>query len=216
MAVYSTNLIFYTIVILILLAVGAYVYYKYYYVAPDSDYITLINNPTTFKGDYQSSVNLAEIISNRTNILADGSGYGLSIILDMYISNYSSNMAWGSSFTEMKPILNLDDNLMLMYQPSKGHLFLVVKFINALGEIVMTEIDLGVVPLQKWCKNAIIIDENKIVYVRDGTLVKSKTINYIPIIKGMNVSLGKSNHNFGGKVRTLQLVPRPLAINEVI
>ena len=200
MAAYSTNLIFYIIVIFILLGVGAYIYYKYYYVAPDADYITLINNPTTFKGDYETNVNLAETITDRTSILKDGTGYGISIVIDMYISNNSSNMPWGSSFAEMKPILNLDDNLMLMYYPSKGHLYLVVKFINALGEVVMTEIDLGVIPLQKWCKHTIIIDEDKIVYARDGALVKSKTINYIPIIKGMNVALGRRNHNFGGEI----------------
>ena len=125
-------------------------------------------------------------------------------------------MAWGSTFAEMKPILNLDDNLILMYHPSKGHLYLVVKFINALGEIVMTEIDFGVIPLQKWYKHTIIVDENKILYLRDGNLVKSKTINYIPIIKGMNVSLGKRNHNFGGKIRNLQIVPCPVLINELV
>ena len=212
---YSTNLIFYAIVILVLLAVGVYVYYKYYYVAPNQDYITLIDNPTQFKGDYETHINLAETITDRPTLLKDGTGYGITILLDMYISNNSGNMGWGSSFSQMKPIINLDDNLMLSYNPSKGHLYLVVKFINALGEVVMTEIDLGVVPMQKWSKHAIILDQNKIAYVRDGTLIKSRTINYIPIIKGMNVALGKRNNNFYGKIRRLTLVPRALNINEV-
>ena len=86
---------------------------------------------------------------------------------------------------------------------------------NAVGEIVMTEIDMGIIPQQKWSKHAIIIDETKIIYVRDGVLIKSKTINYIPIIKGMNVALGKRNNNFYGKIRRLTLVPRALNINEV-
>ena len=150
---YSTNLIFYCIIFIILLAIGLYAYYKYDYANTNSDYISLINNPTQFKGDYETHINLAESITDRTTLLKDGTGYGITILLDMYISNNSGNMGWGSSFSQMKPIINLDDNLMLSYNPSKGHLYLVVKFINALGEIVMTEIDFGVIPLQKWYKH---------------------------------------------------------------
>lgn len=212
---YSTNLIFYSIIVILLLAIVIYIYYKYYYVSASGDYITLIDSPTQFKGDYESNINLAEIITDRPSLLKDGDGYGITILLDMYISNNSGNMAWGTSFSQMKPILNLDDNLMISYNPSKGKLYTIVKFINALGEVVMTEIDIGVVPLQKWSKHAIILDQNKIIYVRDGTLIKSKTINYIPIIKGMNIALGKRNNNFYGKIRKLQVIPKPLNINEV-
>ena len=212
---FSTNLIFYCIIIIILLAIGLYTYYKYNYISTNSDYIALINNPTQFKGDYETHINLADTITDRTTLLKDGTGYGITIMLEMYLSNNTGNMGWGSSFTLMKPIINLDDNLILSYNPSKGRLYIIVKFINALGEVVITEIDLGVVPMQKWSKHAIILNENKIIYIRDGILVYSKTINYIPIISGMNVILGKRNNNFYGKIRSLTLVPRPLNINEV-
>ena len=212
---FSTNLIFYCIIIIILLAIGLYTYYKYNYISTNSDYIALINNPTQFKGDYETHINLTDIITDRNTLLKDGTGYGITIMLEMYLSNNTGNMGWGSSFTLMKPIINLDDNLILSYNPSKGRLYIIVKFINALGEVVITEIDLGVVPMQKWSKHAIILNENKIIYIRDGILVYSKTINYIPIISGMNVILGKRNNNFYGKIRSLTLVPRPLNINEV-
>ena len=212
---YSTNLIFYCIIFIILLAIGLYAYYKYDYANTNSDYIALINNPTQFKGDYETNINLAESITDRTTLLKDGTGYGITIMLDMYLSNNTGNMAWGSSFAQMKPIINLDDNLILSYNPSKGRLYIIVKFINALGEVVITEIDMGVVPMQKWSKHVVILNENKIIYVRDGILVYSKTINYVPIISGMNVTLGKRNNNFYGKIRSLTLVPRPLNINEV-
>ena len=212
---FSTNFIFYCIIIIILLAIGLYAYYKYNYISTNSDYIALINNPTQFKGDYETHINLTDIITDRNTLLKDGTGYGITIMLEMYLSNNAGNMGWGSSFSLMKPIINLDDNLILSYNPSKGRLYIIVKFINALGEVVITEIDLGVVPMQKWSKHAIILNENKIIYIRDGILVYSKTINYIPIISGMNVILGKRNNNFYGKIRSLTLVPRPLNINEV-
>jgi hypothetical protein len=193
----------------------AYIYYKYYYVSKSSDYITIIENPTQFKGDYESNINLNEIITDRTTLIKDGNGYGITILLDMYISNNSSNLNWGRSFSTMKPILNLNDNIMLMYHPSKGNLYLIIKFINALGEVIMTEINLGIVPLQKWSKHSIVINENRIMYVRDSKLIKSKTINYIPIIKGMNLKIGSKNNNFFGKVKSLQLVPRPLNLSEL-
>lgn len=214
--VYSSNLIFYVIIIIILLSISLYVYYKFFYIFKNNDYITLISKPTQFKGDYESHINLAEIITKRTTLIKDGDGYGITILLDMYISNNSSNINWGSSFSQMKPIINISDNIMLMYHPSKGKMYIIVKFINALGEIVMTEINLGVIPLQQWSKHSIIIDEKHIIYMRDGIIIKSKTINYIPIIKGMNIILGKKNNNFYGKIRKLQLFTRPLNINDIV
>lgn len=212
---YTSNLAFYAIFLIVLISISIFIYYKYYYVSTSSDYITLINNPTQLKGDYESKINLLEIINDRTTLMKDGNGYGITILIDMYISNNAGNMNWGSSFSSMKQILNLNDNLILMYNPSKGRLYLTVKYLNSMGEIVMTEIDLGIVPMQKWAKHAIIIDENHIIYVRDSKLIKSKTINFIPIIKGMNLTIGKRNKNFYGKIRSLQLVTKPLNLNEV-
>jgi hypothetical protein len=140
-------------------------------------------------------------------LLNPGAGHSIEINMEMYVSNHnSSSTDWGSSsYSNKKPIINISDNIILMYSPIKGRLYLFVKYINEQHESIMTQLNLGVIPLQKWSTHIIQITDTHIIYKRDGTVHFSKMINFVPILKGMRVLLGMPGNNFMGKIRKLTL-----------
>lgn len=120
-SIISQNLFYIIIILIISLAIILYYVYKYYF-APNPNIINLIKNPTSFKGEYQSTINLANYFNdNRTSINSNNGDYGFTLELDMYINNNSSNENWSSNFRKMKPIFNLSDNIILFIIHLRAH-----------------------------------------------------------------------------------------------
>jgi hypothetical protein len=196
-------------IIIAVILIGGYWYYNWGGGSASNDIITLIDTPTAFKGDYEMQIDIQERVVNRKSLLKDGTGYGITMILDMYISNNNSNQDWASRYSRMKPIISIDDSIILMYNPQKGRMYLMIKYRATTGDKVFSEIDLGMIPLQKWSQHVIMIGEQNIDYARDGKLIKNKPINFIPIIQGYRIILGKKANNFHGKIRLLHIIPYP-------
>lgn len=76
--------------------------------------------------------------------------------------------------------------------------------------------ELGYAKLQKWTKHIIILEQNRIIYIQDKKIIKGKSLNFIPIISGLQIQLGKMNDNFLGNIRQLNLIPYPQQINNYI
>jgi hypothetical protein len=188
------------------------VIYYLYFSYQTSDTIILINNPTNFKGDYQTTINLQEYIKDRNTLLKVDKGYGITINTSLYISNIANNHNWISNFDKLKTILNIGDNIIIGYKPKIGHIYIILKFRNISGENIYTEQDMGYIPIQKWTNHTIIINEHQIIYILDGKIIASKKLTYIPIIDGMILKLGDKQNNFMGNVKYLDITPYPIEL----
>lgn len=214
---YVNNLFYYVIGLITIICIVFWIYYYYYYNnSKKVDRIILISNPTNIIGEYESKINISNIILNENYLNPIDKGSGITLIWEMYISNNGSNISWYSDFTKSKPIFNLDDNIIIKYHPSKGNLMLYLKYKNINNETTFMEINLGYIKIQKWNNCCLLINENHIIFFVDGNIEKSKSLNIVPIIKGSIIKIGEKNNNFMGKIRKMDLIPYALSVNDIL
>ena len=197
------------------------VIYWYFYVKSSKtgtykDYkLSLINSTTKFINDYHKSYMISTLIKDRPNFIVPGKGNGITIVLDIYINNIPMNASWGTSYRRNKPILQIGESPCIYYIPKTGELSLVMKYRDNPYYSNYPEIKLKDVKLQKWNKFIFVIDNRNIRIYLNGNIIKSRTIDGVPIIYDNEIILGEINNNFNGKVRQLDIYPLPINPNDI-
>lgn len=208
-------------IISIITCVVLSILYWYFYIKPSKtgtykDYrLSLINSTTKFTNDYSKSYPISTLINDRTKFIVPGKGNGITIVLDLYINNISMNASWGSSYRRVKPILQIGESPCIYYTPKTGELSLVMKYRDNPYYSNYPEIKLNDVKLQKWNKYIFVIDNRNVRIYLNGNIIKSRTLDGVPIIYDNEILLGESNNNFNGKVRQLDIYPFPIKPNDI-
>jgi hypothetical protein len=201
-----------TIIAIIVCAALAIIYWSMYVRKTNngtiSDYkISLINSPTVIRPDYAKSYLIPSLISDRKSFLVPGRGNGITIVLDMYINNAPMNANWGSSYGRSKPIIQIGESPCIYYTPKTGNLSLVLKYRDNPYYSNYPEIIYSDLKQQKWNKLIIVIDNRSIRFYLDGNIVKSQTIDGVPIIYDNEIKIGEALNNINGKIRQLDVYP---------
>jgi hypothetical protein len=198
------------------------IYYFYYYLPSKSNVskyqISLLSTETVFDNNYEHSIQMANMVTNRSTLYIPKLGYGLTFAWEMYIPNLSGNDKWQNSFNILKPIITMNDSPQISYHPKKNYLSIVMKYRDNPFYAQFAEIKFDKIKLQKWSKYILVINGRNIQLYIDGTLVSAQYIPSLPVIYDINsdIVLGQVNNNFLGKIRNLNLYPYPLSFSEVL
>ena len=197
------------------------IYYFYYYLPSKSNtskyQISLLSTETVFDNNYEHSIQMANMVTNRSTLYIPKLGYGLTFAWEMYIPNLSGNDKWQNSFNILKPIITMNDSPQISYHPKKNYLSIVMKYRDNPFYAQFAEIKFDKIKLQKWSKYILVINGRNIQLYIDGTLVSAQYIPSLPVIYDINsdIVLGQVNNNFLGKIRNLNLYPYPLSFPEI-
>ena len=197
-------------------------YYVYYYLPSKSNtskyQISLLSTETLFDNNYEHSIQMANMVTNRSTLYIPKLGYGLTFAWEMYIPNLSGNDKWQNSFNILKPIITMNDSPQISYHPKKNYLSIVMKYRDNPFYAQFAEIKFDNIKQQKWSKYILVINGRNIQLYIDGTLVSAQYLPSLPVIYDINsdIVLGQVNNNFLGKIRNLNLYPYPLSFSEVL
>lgn len=197
------------------------IYYFYYYLPSKSNtskyQISLLSAETVFDNNYEHSIQMANIVTNRSTLYIPKLGYGLTFAWEMYIPNLSGNDKWQNSFNILKPIITMNDSPQISYHPKKNYLSIIMKYRDNPFYAQFAEIKFDKIKLQKWSKYILVINGRNIQLYIDGTLVSAQYLPSLPVIYDINsdIILGQVNNNFLGKIRNLNLYPYPLSFPEI-
>jgi len=216
----NTSILYVCIMFVVLLGLIG-IYYFYYYLPSKSNtskyQISLLSTETVFDNNYEHSIQMANMVTNRSTLYIPKLGYGLTFAWEMYIPNLSGNDKWQNSFNILKPIITMNDSPQISYHPKKNYLSIVMKYRDNPFYAQFAEIKFDKIKLQKWSKYILVINGRNIQLYIDGTLVSAQYIPSLPVIYDINsdIVLGQVNNNFLGKIRNLNLYPYPLSFPEI-
>lgn len=197
------------------------IYYFYYYLPSKSNtskyQISLLSTETVFDNNYEHSIQIANMVTNRSTLYIPKLGYGLTFAWEMYIPNLSGNDKWQNSFNILKPIIVMNDSPQISYHPKKNYLSIVMKYRDNPFYAQFAEIKFDKIKLQKWSKYILVINGRNIQLYIDGILVSAQYLPSLPVIYDITseIILGQVNNNFLGKIRNLNLYPYPLSFPEI-
>ncbi len=150
------------------------------------------------------------LVSNRQTFAVPGLGLGITIVLDIYIPDIPMNAAWGSAYKTAKPIVCLGDSPRIYYSPFNNNLSLILKYKDNPYYSNYPEISCSDVKLQKWNKYIFVVDNRNVRIYLNGNIIRSQTIDGIPLIYDSTIVLGQKNNNFLGNIRQLDIYPYPV------
>ena len=209
-----------TIIAIITCTILAVIFW-YYYVrsiktGTFKDYkLSLVSSTTKFTNYYYKSFPISTLITDRPRFIVPGKGNGITIVLDLYINNTPMNASWGTSYRRSKPIVQLGESPCIYYIPKTGELSLVMKYRDNPYYSNYPEIKIKDVKLQKWNKFIFVIDNRSVRIYLNGSIIKSRTLDGVPIIYDNEILLGEAKNNFNGKVRQLDIYPLPVSPNDI-
>jgi len=176
----------------------------------------LITDETIFKEDYNTTINLDQIVL-RDTLYVPKLGYGLSFAWEMYIPAMAGNDKWQTDFNHLKPIIAMNDSPVISYHPKKNYLSIIIKYRNNPFYAQFAEVKFKDMKLQLWSKYVVVIENRNIKLYINGSLVSIKILPSVITITDIKsqIVLGSLNDNFLGKIKNLSLFPYPLSIDEI-
>jgi hypothetical protein len=214
----NTSIIYgFFIFLFIAILFGLYFFYKVKTTNVNKYGMMLLEGPIKLKEDFQQVLQVSSLVGTRNTLYVPYLGYGLSFTFEMYISGSNSNSEWRSSFNKLKPIIKMIDSPVISYQPKKNYLSIVLKYRDNPFLAKFAEIQYKNLKLQTWIKYIIVISSNNVRIYENGNLVKSKTLDAVPILYDYDskIMLGQKNNNCLCKVRNMYMYPYPLASTEI-
>jgi hypothetical protein len=196
---------------------GLYFFYKSKTTNANQYKISLLEGPIKFSEDFQQVMQVSSLVGKRNTLYVPYLGYGLSFSFEMYVSGTNGNSEWRSSFNKLKPIIKMVDSPVISYQPKKNYLSIVIKYRDNPFLAKFAEIKYKNIKLQTWVKYIVVISSNNVRIYENGILVKSKTLEAVPILYDYDskIILGQKNNNCLCKVRNCDMYPYPLSSTEI-
>jgi len=196
-------------------------YYFYYYLPNTSNInkykIELLSTETEFNNEYENSMQVANLITTRSNLYVPKLGYGLTFSWEMFIPNLSGNDKWNNGFNILKPLITINDSPQISYHPKKNYLSIILKYRDNPFRAQFAEIKFDKIKQQKWSKYIVVINGRTIQLYIDGILVSTHFLPSLPVIYDIDseLILGQKNNNFLGKIRNVNMIPFPISYNDI-
>jgi len=196
-------------------------YYFYYYLPNTSNInkykIELLSTETEFNNEYENSMQVANLITTRSNLYVPKLGYGLTFSWEMFIPNLSGNDKWNNGFNILKPLITMNDSPQISYHPKKNYLSIILKYRDNPFRAQFAEIKFDKIKQQKWSKYIVVINGRTIQLYIDGILVSTHFLPSLPVIYDIDseLILGQKNNNFLGKIRNVNMIPFPISYNDI-
>jgi hypothetical protein len=203
---------------LVVLLLAIYYLYNFIYVSPQSkNAIILLKKETLFDEDYLNTIQLSNMITNRSTLLIPDNGYGLSFSWDMYIPNIAGSNGWQNKYNIVKPIITMNDSPQIGYNPKRNFLSVTLRYRNNPFYAQFAEIRLDDIKQQTWNNYILVIHDRLVNLYVNGELLVSKFLPSIPVLYDINsnIILGQKNNNFQGKIKNLILYPLPLSFSDI-
>jgi len=206
---------------LAILIVMLCVYYFYYYMPKQGNLgkyqILILTSETTLDEKFSQTIQIANLVSDRSTLMVPKLGYGITFTWEMYIPNLAGNASWKNSYGIVKPIFSMQDSPQVGYNPKKNYLSVITKYRDNPFYAEFSEIKVSDVKLQKWCKYILAISGRVIQVWIDGVIVKTEYLPSLPVFYDIQsaITIGQVNNNFLGKIRNLTMYPYPLSYNEL-
>ena len=213
--------VLYVIIMFVILIAMFIAYYFYYYLPNTSNVnkykIELLSTETEFNNEYENSMQVANLITTRSNLYIPKLGYGLTFSWEMFIPNLSGNNKWNNGFNILKPIITMNDSPQISYHPKKNYLSIILKYRDNPFRAQFAEIKFDKIKQQKWCKYILVINGRTIQLYIDGILISADFLPSLPVIYDINseLILGQKNNNFLGKIRNVNMIPFPISHNDI-
>ena len=196
-------------------------YYFYYYLPNTSNInkykIELLSTETEFNNEYENTMQVANLITTRSNLYVPKLGYGLTFSWEMFIPNLSGNDKWNNGFNILKPLITMNDSPQISYHPKKNYLSIILKYRDNPFRAQFAEIKFDKIKQQKWCKYILVINGRTIQLYIDSILVSAHFLPSLPVIYDIDseIVLGQKNNNFLGKIRNVNMIPFPISYNDI-
>jgi hypothetical protein len=196
-------------------------YYFYYYLPNTSNInkykIELLSTETEFNNEYENSMQVANLITTRSNLYVPKLGYGLTFSWEMFIPNLCGNDKWNNGFNILKPLITMNDSPQISYHPKKNYLSIILKYRDNPFRAQFAEIKFDKIKQQKWSKYIVVINGRTIQLYIDGILVSTHFLPSLPVIYDIDseLILGQKNNNFLGKIRNVNMIPFPISYNDI-
>lgn len=211
----DTNTIYYLVGFLVLVFFFIIIYYNYYYKYGEKQ-INILTGPKTFTEDYQDELELSGLTNDQNLKNNYNKGYGMTLIWEMNVSNYSENKFYNSSYNKLKPIIRFGDSPHIFYHPKNGYLSIILKYTDNPFYSNYPEIKIDNIKLQKWDKYVLIIKNRNVNFFINGKLVSSRTLMNVPVIDiDQKIMLGQINNNFLGIIKNMKALPYPVDIKDI-
>ena len=134
----------------------------------------------------------------------------------MNIPNTDGSRHYKSSFNKLKNIITIGESPQIYYHPKKGFISFIFKYLDNPFYSHYPEIKLENIPLQKWNKYILIIQNRHIRIYMNGKLVKSTSLPNLVMLNFDSIRVGKINNNFLGVVKNMEIYPYPLTNQELL
>ncbi len=202
--------------------IAMFIAYYFYYYLPNTNNVNkykieLLSTETEFNNEYENSMQVANLITTRSNLYVPKLGYGLTFSWEMFIPNLSGNDKWNNGFNILKPIITMNDSPQISYHPKKNYLSIILKYRDNPFRAQFAEIKFDKIKQQKWCKYILVINGRALQLYIDGILISADFLPSLPVIYDINseLILGQKNNNFLGKVRNVNMIPFPISHNDI-
>lgn len=196
-------------------------YYFYYYLPNTSNInkykIELLSTETEFNNEYENTMQVANLVTTRSNLYVPKLGYGLTFSWEMFIPNLSGNDKWNNGFNILKPIISMNDSPQISYHPKKNYLSIILKYRDNPFRAQFADIKFDKIKQQKWSKYILVINGRTIQLYIDSILVSTQFLPSLPVIYDIDseIVLGQKNNNFLGKIQNVNMIPFPISYNDI-
>ena len=204
------------IALLVLIGLIVAIFYNRLYKGFKQKSITLVKGPTKFTEDFEKEFLGQELITNRNTFIEPDKGHGITLIWEMNIPNTDGSRHYKSSFNKLKNIITIGESPQIYYHPKKGFVSFIFKYLDNPFYSHYPEIKLENIPLQKWNKYILIIQNRHIRIYMNGKLVKSTSLPNLVMLNFDSIKVGKINNNFLGVVKNMEIYPYPLSNQELL
>jgi hypothetical protein len=191
------------------------IFYNRFYKEAKNNKLTLISGPTKFNEEFEKSFKLHELLQNRKQFLLEDKGYGITLSWEMYIPNNNGSRFYNSGFNKLKNIVTIGESPQIYYHPKNGYLSFIFKYLDNPFYSHYPEIKLEDVPLQKWNKIILVIENRHVRVYLNGNLTRSITLPNVLILNFEEMNIGKRNNNFLGLIKNMSLYPFPMNNTEI-
>lgn len=213
--------VIFTIAGLVLLLCLLGIYYIYYYLPNKRNtnkyQLSILTSETLLDETFSKTVQVANLVSDRSTLMIPKLGYGITFAWEMYIPNLAGNAGWQNDYNIVKPIFFMQDSPQVGYNPKKNYLSIITKYRDNPFYAQFSEIKVPNIKLQKWCKYILAISGRTIQIWIDGKIVQTEYLPSLPVFYDIQsaITIGQINNNLQGKIRNLVMYPYALGYDEL-
>jgi hypothetical protein len=203
------NSISYLLAGILLFAGLIFVFYQYIYKPSNKATFTAIDGIYPLDQNFEATIPFGKFASDRDNIVMPGYGHGLTFSWGMYLEQVGPDRMWSSSYAKDKPILRIGNSPHIYYNPKYNILKVQVSYKETPFFAHYPIIELRDIPLQRWNKFVVVIQENKVKIYFNGKLVVNKKLANEPLLESTDIILGEKYNNIIGKIQDFKVYFRP-------